>query len=76
VSTHQISWEPTTVIAENASTARAARRPSAVAVAIPLEKRPLLSLKDVAAALQVVLATRRAARNEDHAYWYTVARGM
>jgi hypothetical protein len=35
-----------------------------------------LSLNRIAAALQVVLATRRAARSEEHAYWYTVARGM
>jgi hypothetical protein len=35
-----------------------------------------LSLSRIAAALQVVLATRRAARNEEHAYWYTVARGL
>jgi hypothetical protein len=35
-----------------------------------------MSLKRVAAALQLLLATRRAARCEEHAYWYTVARGM
>jgi hypothetical protein len=35
-----------------------------------------LSLKRIAATLQVVLATRRAARSEEHAYWYTIARGM
>jgi hypothetical protein len=35
-----------------------------------------MSLKRIAAALQVVLASRRAARNDEHAYWYTVARGM
>ena len=35
-----------------------------------------LSLNRIAATLQVVLATRRAARSEEHAYWYTVARGM
>jgi hypothetical protein len=34
------------------------------------------SLIRVAAALQVALATRRAARSEEHGYWYTVARGM
>ncbi len=35
-----------------------------------------LSLKRIAATLQLMLATRRAARSEEHAYWYTVARGM
>jgi hypothetical protein len=35
-----------------------------------------LTLNRIAAALQVLLATRRAARSEEHAYWYTVARGM
>jgi hypothetical protein len=40
------------------------------------EPAPQLSLKRVVAGLQVVLATRRAARNDAHAYWYTVARGM
>lgn len=35
-----------------------------------------LSLNRIAAALQVVLATRRAARSEEHAYWYAVARGI
>jgi len=38
--------------------------------------RAPLSLNRIAAALQVVLATRRAARSEEHAYWYTIARGM
>jgi hypothetical protein len=37
--------------------------------------RPL-SLSSVAGTLQVVLATRRAARNEDYAYWYTGAQSM
>jgi hypothetical protein len=36
----------------------------------------LLSLTRIAATLQVALATRRAARTEEHAYWYTVLRGM
>jgi hypothetical protein len=35
-----------------------------------------ISLQRVVGALQVMLATRRAVRSEDHAYWYTVARGM
>jgi hypothetical protein len=39
-------------------------------------EQPALSLGRIAAALQVVLATRRAARGEEYAYWYTVARGM
>jgi len=40
--------------------------------------QPLLSLsvQRVVASLQVVLATRRAARNDEHAFWYTVARGL
>jgi hypothetical protein len=40
------------------------------------EPAPLLSVKRIAATLQVVLATRRAARNDEHAYWYTMLRGM
>ena len=35
-----------------------------------------LSMNRIAAALQVVLATRRVARNDEHEYWYSVARGM
>jgi hypothetical protein len=35
-----------------------------------------MSLGSVVATLQVVLATRRAVHSEDHAYWYTIARGM
>ena len=51
------------------------------AVALPVAETAVdddhtFSLNRIAAALQVVLATRRAARNEEHAYWYTVARGM
>jgi hypothetical protein len=37
---------------------------------------PLLSLGRVAATLQVILAARRAAHSEEHAYWYTIMRGM
>jgi hypothetical protein len=37
---------------------------------------PKLTLNNVVAVLQVVLATRRAARNEDLGLWYTIARGM
>ena len=55
----------------------------AVAIALPqqdaqmaYEAESKLSLNRIAAALQLLLATRRAARNEEHAYWYTVARGM
>jgi len=56
----------------------------AVAIALPQQDAQLayeaesskLSLNRIAAALQLLLATRRAARNEEHAYWYTVARGM
>jgi hypothetical protein len=35
-----------------------------------------LSLSRVVASLQVLLAARRAARSDEHAYWYTIARGM
>jgi hypothetical protein len=35
-----------------------------------------LSLKRVVSSLQVLLASRRAARSQEHAYWYTIARGM
>jgi hypothetical protein len=57
-------------------------RPTAVielpqtVVATAPELPARFSLIRVAAALQVALATRRAARSEEHAYWYTVARGM
>ncbi len=46
------------------------------AVGIGREMDNKLSLKRIAATLQLMLATRRAARSEEHAYWYTVARGM
>jgi hypothetical protein len=36
----------------------------------------LMSLTRIAATLQVALATRRAARTDEHAYWYTMLRGM
>jgi len=42
----------------------------------PTTDRPSLALDRVVASLQVMLATRRAARNDDHAYWYTICRGM
>ena len=58
-------------------------RSTAIAIALPqslAETAPgagnKLSLNRIVAALQLLLATRRAARNEEHAYWYTVARGM
>jgi hypothetical protein len=35
-----------------------------------------ISLKRIVAALQVILATRRAASSDESKYWYTVARGM
>jgi hypothetical protein len=37
---------------------------------------PLLSLPRVVGTLQVVLATRRAARNVEHAHWYGVTRSV
>jgi hypothetical protein len=62
-------------------TAHAQANADAIALAQPLAKtvpavEGTLSLHRIAATLQVVLATRRAARDEEHAYWYTVARGM
>jgi hypothetical protein len=58
-------------------------RSTAIAIALPqsfAETAPeagnKLSLNRIVAALQLLLATRRAARNEEHAYWYTVARGL
>jgi len=61
-----------------------AQSPSrSIAIALPqqvaetgLDVDNKLSLKRIAATLQLMLATRRAARSEEHAYWYTVARGM
>jgi hypothetical protein len=57
--------------------------PTSTAIALPQrtpesapDKDSKLTLNRIAAALQVLLATRRAARSEEHAYWYTVARGM
>ena len=35
-----------------------------------------LSLSGVVATLQVLLATRRAARNTDYVYWCSLTRGM
>ena len=35
-----------------------------------------LSLPRVVGALQVMLATRRAARNAEHAFWYSVTRNV
>jgi hypothetical protein len=61
----------TTVIAE-APAPSAVQESTAAQSDIPAP----LSLNRIVAALQVMLATRRAARNEEHAYWYTVARGM
>jgi hypothetical protein len=43
---------------------------------IASEARPALSLPRVVAALQVVLATRRAARNVEHAFWHSPARSL
>ena len=42
----------------------------------PIDVVEPLSLKRIVAALQVVLATRRAASSDEHGYWYTLARGM
>ena len=63
-----------------------AQSPTAIAIAIalpqrvaepaPVERANTLSLNRIAASLQVLLASRRAARSAEHAYWYTVARGM
>jgi hypothetical protein len=45
-------------------------------VAKPVDSLEPLSLNRIVAALQVVLATRRAALSDEHGYWYTLARGM
>jgi hypothetical protein len=37
---------------------------------------PSLSVGRVVASLQLLLAVRRDARNQDHAYWYTISRGL
>jgi hypothetical protein len=58
------------VIAEAPAISRLESSPASKEAAEPL------LLSRVVASLQVILATRRAARNEDHAYWYTIARGM
>ena len=51
-----------------------AQQPS-VALRQPPTDEPI-SVKRIVAALQVVLATRRAAFSDEHKYWYTLARGM
>ena len=61
--------------AQSPSSSIAIALPQSAAETVP-EVANKLSLNRIAAALQVLLATRRAARNEEHAYWYTVARGM
>ena len=60
------------MLAQSPSPSIAIARPQPVAP----ESDGKLSLNRIAAALQVILATRRAARSEEHAYWYTIARGM
>jgi len=37
---------------------------------------PEFSLKRIVASLQILLAARREARSNDHAIWYTIARGL
>jgi len=37
---------------------------------------PQFSLKRIVASLQILLAARREARRNDHAFWYTIARGL
>jgi hypothetical protein len=55
---------------------------TATATAAPLPRTERIeivepiSLKCIVAALQVVLATRRAANRDEDTYWYTLARGM
>ncbi len=58
------------------STAAAVALPEPVAAQSALKPEIKLSLHRIAASLQLVLATRRAAYSEEHAYWYTVARGL
>lgn len=40
------------------------------------QSREPLSVRGVVASLQILLAARRAARNEDFGYWYSISRGM
>jgi hypothetical protein len=41
------------------------------------QTKPSISLNRVVAALQIMLATRRAAaRDDDYSYWYSIARGL
>lgn len=40
------------------------------------EAEQSLRIGRVVASLQVLLASRRAARNEDHAHWYNISRGL
>jgi hypothetical protein len=60
-------------IAESIVTAPTA---TSKAAAASRDEQPSLTLSRVVASLQVVLATRRAIRNDDHAYWYTIGRGL
>jgi hypothetical protein len=66
-----IAESPATIPLPNASTL-----PNASPADADSHADATLSLSRIVATLQVVLATRRAARNEEHAYWYNVARGM
>jgi hypothetical protein len=43
---------------------------------VALETVEPISVKRIVAALQVVLATRRAAYSDENMYWYSLARGM
>jgi hypothetical protein len=66
------------MIAESTASASPASSyvPSALQPEAPSQARPELSLNRIVATLQVLLASRRAARNEDYAYWYNAARGL
>ena len=66
-----IAESPATITLPNASSL-----PNAAAADAESRADGTLSLSRMVATLQVVLAARRAARNEEHAYWYTIARGM
>jgi hypothetical protein len=61
------------VIAETAAIALQANPPDEASIDATSRT---LSLGGVAATLQVLLASRRAARNADYAYWYSLTRGM
>jgi hypothetical protein len=77
VAVSELKRSTTLVIAEPPShVATADVERTVFAEGIPVRTPERLSLGRVAARLHLVLATRRAAHSDEHAYWYTVVRGM